>query len=120
MQHVAADLVAERDVLLRAANLVELRLLLFRPQVVEPGAQHLHRGILVAVLRPLVLARHDDAGRQMGEADGGVGDVHVLAAGAARAIRVDAEILVVDLDVHIVGSSGHTKTEANDVWRRAA
>ena len=55
------------------------------------------------MLRPLVLARDDDAGRQVRDADRGVGDVDVLAAGAARPEGVDAQILLVDLDVDVVG-----------------
>ena len=103
MQDVAADLAAEGDVLLLAAELIELRLLLLHLQVVEPRLQHLHRRVAVLVLRSLVLARHDDAGRQVRDADGGVGDVDVLAAGAARAVGVDAEVLVLDLDVDVLG-----------------
>ena len=72
------------------------------------------------MLRALVLARHDDAGRQVRDAHRRVGDVDVLAAGAARAVGVDAQVLLVDLDVDVVGSSGQTNTDANEVWRRAA
>src|SRR2546429_4133767 len=36
-------------------------------------------------------AGHDDAGRQMGDAHRGVGDVDVLSAGAAGAVGVDAQ-----------------------------
>src|SRR5262245_28799560 len=36
MQHVTANLAAERDLLLDAADLLELRLLLFGLQIVEP------------------------------------------------------------------------------------
>ncbi len=43
LQHVAADLAAEGDVLLLAAELIELRLLLLQLQVVEARLQHLHR-----------------------------------------------------------------------------
>ena len=74
----------------------------FSSQVVEARLQDLHRGIAVAVLRSLVLARHDDARRQVREADGRVRDVDVLAAGAARAIRVDAKVLLRDVDVDVV------------------
>ena len=47
----------------------------------------------------LVLAGHDDAGREVGEAHGGVGGVDALTAGAGRAIDVDAELVLGDLDV---------------------
>ena len=59
-------------------------------------------------------------GREVRDADRGIGDVDVLAAGAARPVGVDAQVLVVDLDVDVLGSSGQTKTDANDVCRRAA
>ena len=55
------------------------------------------------MLRPLVLARHDDAGRQVRDADRRIGDVDVLTAGAARPVGVDAQVLVVDLDVDVLG-----------------
>ena len=54
-------------------------------------------------LRALVLALDDDAGREVRDPDGGVGLVHVLAAGAARAVGVDAQVALVDLDVGVVG-----------------
>ena len=102
LQHVAADLAAEGDVLLGAADLIELGLLLFQLQVVEPGPQHLHGHVAVLVLRPLVLARDHDAGRQVGDAHRRVGLVDVLAAGAARSVGVDPQVLLVDVDVDVV------------------
>ena len=45
-------------------------------------------------------------GRQVRDADGRVGHVDVLAAGAARSERVDAQVLVLDLDVDVVGELG--------------
>ena len=39
----------------------------------------------------------------MGDADRGVGFVDVLAAGAAGAVGVDAEVALVDLDVDVLG-----------------
>src|ERR1035437_7697532 len=62
VQHVAADLAAEGDALLLAADLIELGLVVLHLQIVEAGLQHFHRRVLVAVLRSLVLARHDHAG----------------------------------------------------------
>ncbi len=102
VQDVAADLAAERDVFLLAADLIEPRLLLLHPQIEQARLQDLHRRIPVAMLRPLVLARYDDARRQVRQADGRIRDVDVLAAGAARAIGVDAEVFFRDLDVDVV------------------
>jgi len=51
------------------------------------------------VLRSFVLAGDDDAGRHVGQADGGFGFVDVLPARAAGAVSIDAQILFVDRDV---------------------
>ena len=59
----------------------------------------LHRLVAVRVLRALVLAFDDDAGRQVRDADRRVGLVDVLAAGAGRAERVDLQIGRIDFDV---------------------
>ena len=67
------------------------------------------------MLRPLVLARDDDAGRQVRDADGGIGDVDVLSARAAGPVRVDAEILVLDLEVDVLRQLRPDVQEANDV-----
>ena len=75
-------------------------------QLVEPGAQHLHGETAVLVLR--FLRRDDDeAGRQMGEADGRIRLVDVLAAGAARAHRIDADVLGPDLQVDVLHLGQH-------------
>ena len=58
------------------------------------------------MLRSLVLAGHDDAGREVSEPNGGIGDVDVLAARAARSIGVDPQVLVVDVDVDVLGQLG--------------
>ena len=66
--------------------------------VVEPGAQYLHRLGAVLVLR-LFRRRHDQPRRQVRDTHGRVGRVDVLAAGARRTIGIDAAIAFVDLDV---------------------
>jgi len=58
------------------------------------------------VLRPLVLAGDDDSGRDVGDANRGIGDVDVLAARAARPIGVDPQVLLLDIDLDIVGKLG--------------
>ena len=42
-------------------------------------------------------------GREVRDADGRIGHVDVLTAGAARAVRVDPQVLLVDLDVDVLG-----------------
>jgi hypothetical protein len=54
------------------------------------------------MLRSLVLACHDNVGRQMGQTHRRVGLVHMLAAGAARPVSIDAQIVIVDFDFDIV------------------
>ena len=61
------------------------------------------RRLLVRRLRALVLALDDDPGREVRDPDGRVGLVHVLAAGAARAVGVDPQVGLVDLDRGVVG-----------------
>jgi hypothetical protein len=102
LEHVASNLTAEADVLLLAAELIEPRLLLFQLQIVQPRLQDLHARGAILVLRSLVLARDDDAGGKVGDADGRIGHVDVLAAGAARPERIDSEVFVFDLDVDVV------------------
>ena len=60
--------------------------------VAQPRQQHRHRLGLVAVLAAVVLAFGHQPGGQVGDADRAVGLVDVLAAGAAGAEGVDAQL----------------------------
>src|SRR5579883_2747126 len=51
------------------------------------------------MLGPVVLALHDDPGRQMGDANGAVRSIHMLAARPGGTIGVDAEVFLLDLDL---------------------
>src|SRR6266705_2430539 len=51
------------------------------------------------MLRTLVLATGDDAGRNVRDAHGGVRGVNVLAAFTAGAVSVDADIIRLDIDL---------------------
>ena len=76
--------------------------------VAQARQQHRHRLGLVAVLRAVVLALGDDAGRQVRDADRAVGLVDVLAAGAAGAEGVDAQLGRVERDLlGLVGLGQH-------------
>ena len=101
-EHVRADLAAERDLLLVARQLLELRLPLLVGDLVEPRPEHAHRGVAVPELRALVLARHHDPRGQMGDAHRRVRRVDALAAGAGRAEDVDAELVVPDHDLDVL------------------
>ena len=69
----------------------------------------------------LGLALHDDARGQVRDAHRRLGLVDVLAARAGGAERVDAQVVVLEIDLVIVSSiCGNTNTDANDVWRRCA
>ena len=63
--------------------------------------------VAVLVLRAVVLALDHDAGRQVRDAHRRFGLVDVLAAGAAGAERVDAQVGRVDLDVGDLLGLGH-------------
>ncbi len=73
----------------------------------QPRPQHLHRPLAVLQLAALVLHRHDDARRHMGDADGRVGRVDALPARPAGAEDVDLQVAVVDRDLDLVGLGQH-------------
>ena len=62
-------------------------------------AQHGHCFVLVAVLRAIVLALHDDIGRQVGDSNRRFGLVDMLAAGARRTKDIDAQVGRIDVDL---------------------
>ena len=65
------------------------------------------RLLLVLQLALLVLAAHHDAGRHVGDPDRGVGGVDALAARAAAAEDVDAQVVLVDRHVDLLGLGQH-------------
>ena len=73
----------------------------------QPGAQDAHRLLLVLQLALLVLAADHDPGRDVGDADRGVGGVDALAARAAAAEDVDAQVVLVDRHVDLLGLGQH-------------
>src|SRR5262249_41592541 len=84
----------------------ELRLTLLLLELGEARAEDPERGLPVRKLRALVLALDDDPGRQVGDPHSGIRLVHVLPAGARRAIRVDADLRVVDLELSGIVDEG--------------
>jgi hypothetical protein len=120
VQDVGADLAAPGDLALLAADGRELLLALLALELGELRLEQRHRRRLVLQLAALVLAGHDDAGRQVGEPDGRVGRVHPLPAGPRGAVHVDAQLVVGDRDSSSTSSSiGTTSTLAKAVCRRA-
>ena len=76
-------------------------------EVVEPGAQQRERLGAIAMLRTVLLHHDDDAARNMRHPHGRLGLVDVLAAGAARAQRIDPQIGIIDRDVDLLGLRQH-------------
>src|SRR3990172_2798436 len=99
MEDVAPDLVAPAGLDVLPAELPGLRLALLEGPLQEPCREDLDGRLLVLGLAPLVLALGDDPGRQVGQADGGIGLVDVLAAGALRTEGVDPDLVPVELDL---------------------
>ena len=90
---------APADVGFRILEFLLLVLALAQFLFVQARFQHGHGLGAVAVLRAIALALHDDAGRDVGNADRRVGLVDVLAAGAGGAEGVYAQVGRVDLDL---------------------
>ena len=66
----------------------------------------------VLVLRAVVLAFNDETRRQMGDADGGIGFVDVLAAGTRCAEGVDAQLRRIEHDFGDFVGLGHHRDGA--------
>ena len=107
VEHVAPDLVAPARLDVLAAQLAQLGLLLLELALEEPRLQDLDRGLLVLGLAALVLALGDDARREVRQAHRRVGLVDVLAARTLRAVRVDADLVPVELDRDVLVRLGH-------------
>src|SRR5678815_158697 len=99
VEHIAADLVAPADVGLRILELLLRRHADAHLVLVEARAQHLPGLVAVAVLRAVVLALDDDAGRDVRQPHRRVGLVDVLAARARGAEGVGAHVGRVDVDL---------------------
>jgi hypothetical protein len=76
-------------------------------RLVQPRPQHAQSLRLVLVLRLLVLLDHRQSGRNVHDPHRAVGRVDRLAARPRRAIDVDAQVLVVDLDVDLLRLGQH-------------
>ena len=91
------------------------RLLLFLGALEEPRLEHAHGLRTVLDLRALVLARHDETARQVGDPYRRVGRVDTLAAGARGPVDVDPEILLLDLHVDVLGLRQHRDRDGRGV-----
>src|SRR5262249_53828968 len=99
-EHIIPDLAAEIDIELGILGLARLLALPLELALVEARAKLLHGAIAILVLRALILALNDNSRRIMHDPHRRIGHIHVLAARAARAERIDAQIFLpyVDLD----------------------
>src|SRR5918993_3791151 len=83
---VRPDLVAHRRLVRPPRDALQLGPTVLPLALRQLGPQDLHGPLLVLVLAALVLAGHDDARRQVGDAHGRIRDVDVLAAGSRRPV----------------------------------
>ena len=105
---VGADaLVAHPAAHLAAALGGHFALLRLHLLLIQPRAEDLQGFFLILQLTPLILALHHHAGGQMGDADGGGGLVDVLSAGTGGAEGVDAQIVSVQLELHVIHLRQH-------------
>src|SRR5690606_15832122 len=93
---------AHQALALRGLFIVLLLLLL----VFQARGQHLQSLVLVAMLRPIVLALHHQSSRQMGYTHSRVRLVDVLPAGATRPKGIDTQIGRIDHNVALRISLG--------------
>src|SRR3972149_1980725 len=107
LEDVAADLVSPTGLDVHPAQSGHLHLPLLHLALYQLGAPNGHRPLAILGLAALVLAGHHDAGREGREAHRAVCLVDMLAAGAAGPIRVDAQVLLIDLHRHVIGDFGH-------------
>src|SRR5208283_1151765 len=99
LHDVGANLAAKGNFQLGFVQLVGGIAALLHFHVVEFGAQHLHRKFAVFVLAAFRLARHDNAGGDVGEAHGRLHFIDVLPAFTTRAKRLQLDVF--RLDVHL-------------------
>ena len=93
LKHVGTDLTAPGDILFSPTIALNSGFLLALFQLKQAGAQNFHGSVAVLELGPLVLALHDDTGRDVCNADGGFHFVDVLPSGAAGAERINRRSL---------------------------
>jgi hypothetical protein len=102
LHNVGANLAAERNLELGLVELIGVLLALLHFLVVQLGAQHLHGERTVLALASLGLAGDHRVGGKMRDADRGFHLVYVLAAFAAGAVGVYAQLFWTDVDLDAV------------------
>ena len=69
---------------------------------IQAAAQHLHGFFLVLQLALFILAGNYKAAWHVGDAHGRIGFVDILAAVSAGAVGIDAQVIRVDIHIHLV------------------
>src|ERR1700674_597789 len=106
LEGVRADLASEADFGLGGVELAQVVAALVQLEFVKLRLENLHGDFAIFVLAAFVLALDDDAGGQLGDADGGFDFVDVLAAVAASAECVNAQVFGLDDDFDLVVNFG--------------
>src|SRR5438093_559953 len=90
-------------------------LLLFLRSLEQPRLQDAHRLRAILDLRALVLARDDETGGNVRDADGRVRRIDALAPWPRRTIDVDADIPFLDPDLHVFRLRQHRDRDGRGV-----
>src|SRR4029450_12382756 len=106
MEDVGPDLGAPFDLGLFPALRGDLLLPLLALELEESRPQDPHRHFPVLVLAPLVLALGNDARGEVRDPDRGIGLVDVLPPSPGGPVRVDLEVLLLDLDLYRLAHHG--------------
>src|SRR5690606_31073534 len=106
VQHIGSNLMAPAHVGLGVFHFLLFGHAVAHFKLVQTRLEHLHGFGTVAVLRAVVLALHDNAGGDVRKTHGRVGLVDVLAAGAAGAVGVHAQVGRIDIDFNGVVDLG--------------
>ena len=78
-------------------DFLQIFLVLLLRKIHQFGHQYLHGDFTILVLASLILTGDDDVGRNVGDTDGRIGFVDVLAAGPAAAVGVYADVIGIDI-----------------------
>ena len=106
LEDVASYLATPSDVVFAAVGFVDFGAAFVLLDLVEFGFQHADGFGPVFGLGAFDLTGDDDAGGEVGDADGGFDFVDVLSAFAAGAVGVDFEIVIADFDFDVFLSVG--------------
>ncbi len=102
LKDVTANLIAPGNLAFVTIQFCKLGVALLLLPHKQARLEDLHSLCAVFVLASLVLALHDNAGRDMRDTNGGAYLVYVLAAGTAGTVKIDFQIVVLDFDINVL------------------